>query len=101
MYQLIHTKEENKFGWMEMGIVVKIHVPIQWYQSIGLPIKMCRQGRLSQFIQAPSCDINKMIQRRIIENNWHFLEKLASAKNLLWRHANSLYYSIATVASKY
>ncbi len=29
VYQLIHTKEEKKFGWMEMGIVVKIHVPIQ------------------------------------------------------------------------
>ncbi len=30
MYQLIHTKEEEKkFGWMEMGIVVKIHIPIQ------------------------------------------------------------------------
>jgi hypothetical protein len=28
MYRLIHTKEEKKFGWMEMGIVVKIHVPI-------------------------------------------------------------------------
>jgi hypothetical protein len=30
MYQLIHTKEK-KFGWMEMGIVVKIHVPIQLF----------------------------------------------------------------------
>ncbi len=28
MCQVIHTKEE-KFSWMEMGIVVKIHVPIQ------------------------------------------------------------------------
>jgi hypothetical protein len=28
MYQLIHTKEEKKLGWMEMGIMVKIHVPI-------------------------------------------------------------------------
>jgi hypothetical protein len=29
MCQVIHTKERRKFRWMEMGIVVKIHVPIQ------------------------------------------------------------------------
>jgi hypothetical protein len=35
MYQLIHSKEreKKKFGWMEMGIVVKIHVPIQWQET--------------------------------------------------------------------
>jgi hypothetical protein len=47
------------------------------HQSVGLPLRMCRQGRKFVFIQSPSCKLQKTVNRYLIGGNGRFSLKLA------------------------
>jgi hypothetical protein len=47
------------------------------HQSIGLPLRMCRQGGKFFFIQLPSCKLQKTVNRYLIGGNGRFSLKLA------------------------
>jgi hypothetical protein len=47
------------------------------HQPIGLPLRMCRQGRNFLFIQSPSCKLQKTVNRYLIGGNGRFSFKLA------------------------
>jgi hypothetical protein len=50
----------------------------KWHQSRGFPLSMCRQGRFFIFNQAPSFNLQTLIQRCIIGRNWRFSPEWAS-----------------------
>jgi hypothetical protein len=50
------------------------------HQSEDLPLKMCRQGRPKNFIQLPSCQLEKTVNRSLIGPNGRFFLKLAVGK---------------------
>jgi hypothetical protein len=47
------------------------------HQLIGLPLRICRQGRKFVFIQSPSCKLQKKVNRYLIGGNGRFSLKLA------------------------
>ncbi len=47
------------------------------HQSIGLPLRMCWQGRKFFFTQSPSCKLQKTVNRYLIGGNGRFSLKLA------------------------
>jgi hypothetical protein len=50
------------------------------HQPIGIPYRMCRQGRTRNFIQSPYCKLQKIVHRYLKGRNGRFFFKLAFGK---------------------